>query len=105
MPKITVKNSKPNMQTPNTQIGNWLKSTPAAPWQQLVTQPSQNALNLMVTCDQATTSALTAVATEAVKYADNNWSTSNTTCITDLAELFPNPMDPSCLEFLQAENA
>lgn len=106
MPKymIQIKNTKPNMQTPNTQIGNWLKETPAAPWTSLVTQPSQSALNLQVACDEPTKNSLQAVAQAAVLYADKNWSTSNTTCISDLAGLFPNPMDPACLEFLNAEN-
>lgn len=98
-----VKSTKPNMQTPLTQIGNWLKSTPAAPWSSLATQPSSKALAVQVTCDEPTKTALQAVATAAVAYADANWAASNTTCITELAESFPNPMDPTTLEFLNAE--
>lgn len=102
---IQIKNSKPNMQKPNTKIGNWLKSTPAAAWVDLVSQPTQSALNLFVTCaEEQTRIDLEAVARAAVLYGDKNWSAANQTCIDDLAELFPNPMDPACLEFLNSEN-
>lgn len=99
-----VKSTKPNMQTPLTQISNWVKETPAAPWSAIATQPSNIAIAVQVTCDQATRDDLETVMKAAVKYADANWSKANLACISELAELFPNPMDPGCLEYLNAEN-
>lgn len=99
-----VKSTKPNMQAPLTQIANWVKETPAAPWSAIVTQPSNLAIAVQVTCDQTTRDALEVVMKAAVKYADGHYSASNTTCIAELADAFPNPMDPACLEYLNAEN-
>jgi len=96
--------SKPNMQTPLTQICNWVKATPAAPWSAIVMQATNKAIAVQVTSTEEVKNNLQTLLTAAVKYADANWSSMNQTCITELAEAFPNPMDPTCLQWLDAEN-
>lgn len=90
-----------NQQVAHTQICTWLKATVAPPWTQLVMQPSNSAIATQLRCTSANRNKVMDFIDAAIAYSDANWHpVNNPDAITDVAALFPNPLDPACLAFL-----
>lgn len=101
---IPIKSTKSNQQTPHTQICNWVKATPAAPWTTLTIQPSNKSIMVQVNCELPIRDQLQELLTAAVAYSDAHWGPApmNPACISELAAAYPNPLAPETLAFLQA---
>lgn len=93
--------SKTNQQVPHTQICTWLKAKVAPPWSGLIMQPSNNAIMTRLICSAATRNQVMEWLEAAIAYSDANYSANNQTAITAMQALYPDPLDPDCLEALQ----
>lgn len=102
---ILIKNTRKNMQVPNTKIANWLKDAPAAPWTTLGTLAASSSLALQATWPVDTPpevqAHLTAVATAAVAYADAKYGPTNPNCIEFMVAQVPNPMAADAVEYIE----